>query len=293
MNKTILREVTPLSDKDCFMIFSRVKKEFTFPLHVHAEYELNFIENGQGTKRVVGDSIEIIDNLELTLITGGELVHGWLNHECKSEEIKEITIQFHEDLLANSLLQKTQFKTVKEMLERAQKGITFSQATIQKMKDRIYALASENKGAHSVLTLFGILYDLSISPSIRELSSTSFGFTTENYDSRRVKRAYSYMLENYEQDITLHDVASLIGMSDAAFSRFLKKQTGRNFIDSLNDIRLGHAARMLLDTTHSVLEISMSCGFNNLSNFNRIFKKKKGYTPSEFRANYKQTRFFL
>jgi transcriptional regulator GlxA family with amidase domain len=101
------------------------------------------------------------------------------------------------------------------------------------------------------------------------------------------------MQENYMQDIKLSDVANLVGMTEVAFSRFLKQKTGRNFIDSLNDIRLGHAARMLADTTHSVAEVSIICGFNNLSNFNRIFKKKKGCTPSEFRGNYKESKFYL
>ncbi len=292
MKDSILREVTPLSRQDCFMIFSRVKKQFTFPIHVHAEYELNFIENGAGAKRVVGDSIENIENLELALITGSNLEHGWLNNKCESEEIKEITIQFHEDLLNEHLLQKNQFRSVREMFERASYGVVFPKEAIIKIKDRLYSLASEAEGAHSVLKLLGILYDLSLSP-MRELSSRSFNSHEQNFDSRRIERAYNFMLENYNKEVRLTDVANLVGMTDVAFSRFIKQRTGRNFIDSLNDIRLGHATRMLVDTTHSVAEISLICGFSNLSNFNRIFKKKKGCTPREFRDNYKETKFFL
>lgn len=290
--ESILREVTPLSERDCFMIFTRTKKEFTYPVHIHAEYELNFIENGAGAKRVVGDSMEDIEDLELALITGPSLEHAWLNNKCGSKEIKEITIQFHGDLLNDHLLQKNQFRTVKEMFEKAHYGVVFSQETILKMKDRLYSLASEAQGAHSVLKLFGILYDLSLSP-MRELSSRSFKSQEQSYDSRRIERAYNFMLENYNKEIRLADVADLVGMTEVAFSRFIKKRTGRNFIDSLNDIRLGHATRLLVDTTYSIVEICMVCGFNNLSNFNRIFKKKKGCTPREFRENYKESRFFL
>lgn len=128
---------------------------------------------------------------------------------------------------------------------------------------------------------------------MRELSSRSFNEHTQNYDSRRIERAYNHMLENYSKEVRLSDVANLVGMTEVAFSRFIKQRTGRNFIDSLNDIRLGHATRMLVDTTHSVAEISIVCGFNNLSNFNRIFKKKKGCTPREFRENYKESKFFV
>ncbi len=292
MKDTILREVTPLSPRDCFMIFSRVKTQFTFPVHVHAEYELNFIENGKGAKRVVGDSLEDIDDLELALITGSNLEHGWLNHKCTSDEIKEITIQFHGDLLNEHFLQRNQFRSVKEMFEKASCGVVFSRKTIEDIKDSLYSLASEPEGVHSVLKLFAILYDLSLSP-MRELSSRSFNVHEQNYNSRRIERAYNFMLENYNKEVHLSDVADLVGMTEVAFSRFIKQRTGRNFIDSLNDIRLGHATRMLLDTTHSVAEVSLTCGFNNLSNFNRIFKKKKGCTPREFRENYKESKYFL
>ncbi|WP_165021045.1 AraC family transcriptional regulator [Dysgonomonas sp. ZJ279] len=293
MKESVFREVTPLSDRDCFMIFSRVKSEFTFPIHIHAEYELNFIEYGKGAKRVVGDSIEEIEDLELTLIASPSLEHGWLNHKCDCPEIKEITIQFHGDLFNEHLLQKNQFRSVKEMFEKASYGLTFSKETILQMKDRLYSLASEHQGAHSVLKLIGILCDLSLSKSMRELSSRAFNVNDQKYDSRRVERVYNHMLNNYREEIKLSDVAGLVGMTEVAFSRFLKKRTGRNFIDSLNEIRLGHATRMLVDSTQSVAEIAMDCGFNNLSNFNRIFKKKKGCTPREFRENYKGSKFFL
>ncbi|WP_029904969.1 AraC family transcriptional regulator [Prevotella sp. 10(H)] len=290
---SVLREVTPLSERDCFMIFSRIKKEFTFPIHIHKEFELNFIENAAGTKRVVGDSIEEIDDLELTLITGENLRHGWFNHNCKSQEIKEITIQFHNNLFNEHLLQKNQFQSVKELFEKAKCGVTFSKEAIQEIKPRLYDLSSKYKGAHSVLKLLGILCDLSLDSLSRVLSSQSFNDNSHNYNSRRIEKAYSYILDNYDKEIRLSDVADLIGMTEVAFSRFLKQRTGRTFIDSLNNIRLGHATRMLVDTTHNVAEIALLCGFNNLSNFNRIFKKKKHCTPKEFRENYKESRFFL
>ena len=94
MNKNIVREITPLTQNDCFTIFSRVKKEFNFPLHYHDEYELNLILNAKGARRIVGDHIDQIDDLELVLI-GPNLSHAWFTHNCKSGEIKEITIQWH------------------------------------------------------------------------------------------------------------------------------------------------------------------------------------------------------
>ena len=82
-------------------------------------------------------------------------------------------------------------------------------------------------------------------------------------------------------------------MPEVSFSRFIKKRIGSTFIDSLNEIRLGHATRMLIDTTHNVAEVAYKCGFNNISNFNRIFKKKKSCTPKEFRQSFSGTRIFI
>lgn len=289
----ILREITPLSEKDCFMIFSRKKKEFTFPLHIHAEYELNFIENGKGANRIIGDSVEEIDNLDLALIASPTLEHGWFTHKCHSKEIKEVTIQFHSDLFAEQMLNKNQFASVRELFDKAIYGVTFSQETIQSIKSQIYSLASEPAGAHSVLKLQGILCTLSTSSSVRELSSRSFNPNVQSFDSRRIEKAYNYMLENFDKRVKLSDVSDIIGMTEQAFSRFLKQKTGRNFIDSLNDIKLGHVTRMLVDTNKNIEDICLSCGFNNISNFNRIFKKRKGCTPNEFRENYKESKLFI
>jgi transcriptional regulator GlxA family with amidase domain len=82
-------------------------------------------------------------------------------------------------------------------------------------------------------------------------------------------------------------------MSDVSFSRFFRQRTGNTFIDSLTEIRLGHASRILIESTHSIAEVAYHCGFNNISNFNRIFKKKKGCTPREFRESFSGRRIFI
>ncbi|MEJ7736962.1 MAG: hypothetical protein WKF97_06010 [Chitinophagaceae bacterium] len=91
MNENILCEVTPLTQSDCFSVFSRKKKEFVFPLHIHTEFELNFIKNAAGAQRVIGDHMAEIGDIELVLV-GSNLQHGWFTHKCKDKIIHEITI---------------------------------------------------------------------------------------------------------------------------------------------------------------------------------------------------------
>lgn len=288
----IIKEITPLTQNDCFTIFSRVKNEFNFPLHFHEEFELNLIVNAKGAKRIVGDNVEEIDDLELVLV-GPNLSHVWLSHNCTSEEITEVTIQWHKDLFDEKFLKRNQLSFIRRMFERSVRGILFPKATAQSVAQRLLAI-NQMQGFDSVLELMSILHELSTSKSMRVLSDVTFNNDQVlNYNSRRIDKAYEFMNANFHKPIALKDLAKLVNMTEVSFSRFIKKRTGNTFIDSLNDIRLGHATRMLIETTHSVAEISYNCGFNNISNFNRFFKKKKHCTPKEFRENFSGTRVFI
>ena len=186
-------------------------------------------------------------------------------------------------------MQRNQLSFIRKMFEKSLRGILFSKETTESIMPRLFAL-TEKHGFDSVLELISILHDLSISRNIRTLSNTSFNNTESiSYNSRRIKLVMEYLNKNFQKDVSLNEVAKLVAMSEVAFSRFFKLRTGKTFVDTLNEVRLGHASRMLIDTTQSINEIAYRCGFNNMSNFNRIFKKKKNCTPKEFRFEYNST----
>jgi len=290
---TLFREVTPLSAEDCFAINCRTKDEFNYPIHFHPEYEINFIENAKGAQRVIGDSVEEIDDLELCLIGNESMEHVWVNNKHQFKEIFEITIHFHKDMFLGSLLNKNQFRSVAIMFENAKKGIVFSRETIETVKDKLKSLCIKQSGFYSVLELLTILYELSIDQNSRILCSSTFNKQDDSSESVRVQKVIKYLHENYQNEIRLVDVANYMNMSEVSFSRFMKKRTGKNYVEYLNDLRLGVASRYLVDSSKTISEISYDCGFNNLSNFNRIFKKRKGYTPKEFRDNYSKMRILI
>lgn len=130
----VLREITPLSGKDCFYIVERYKSEFLFPLHTHEEFELNFIESGKGVQRVVGDSIEEIGDYDLTLIAGDKLEHVWKQGSCTATDVREITIQLSANLLGEGLLTRNQFADIRKMLDRAALGLD-TQLLVPEMED--------------------------------------------------------------------------------------------------------------------------------------------------------------
>jgi AraC-like DNA-binding protein len=283
-HKNIVKEITPLTSSDCFTIFTRVKSDFDFPLHYHEELELNFIMNAKGAKRIIGDHISEIDELELVLI-GSNLPHVWETYKCKCKEIKEVTIQFHKDLFDEKFLRRNQMILFRKMLERSAKGVLFSKQTIKQIMPRLLIL-NQKQGFDSVLELLSVLHDLSLSRNMHTLSDTTFSKVDITYNSRRIQKAFEYMNHNFKKNITLGEVSKLVNMTEVSFSRFFKKSTGITFMDSLLELRLGLASRLFIDTTQSVAEVAYNCGFNNISNFNRLFKKKKGCTPKEFRENY-------
>ncbi|MFN3852085.1 MAG: AraC family transcriptional regulator [Spirosomataceae bacterium] len=291
----IYREITPLTQHDCFTFFSRRKTEFDFPLHVHDEFELNLIIGGKGVKRIVGDHTEVIEDFELVLI-GSNLPHGWFTHEYKhdegKEQILEITIQFHKDLFDEKFLKRNQMYSIRTLFEKSTKGILFSRETTENISTKIIEL-TKKQGFDSVLELISILHDLAISRNMRGLSNSSFNDEKISLNSRRLEKAFEYMHNNFEREITLAEISKLVGMAEVSFSRFIKKRTGKTFVDSLNEIRLGQTSRLLIDSTQSIAEIAYKCGFNNLSYFNRLFRNKNGCTPKEFRENYTGKRTFI
>ncbi len=286
----VIREIPPLSDSDCLYIADRSKSEFTYPMHRHMECELNFIENASGVRRVVGDSVEIIGDYDLVLIASNDLEHGWEQADCTSEKVREITVQFSSDLVNSNFTNKKQFDSIRELLERARKGVAFPIAAILKVYHMLDALSSEKDGFYAVMKFFTILYELSLCENYKVLSSSPFAKTEFHSNSGRVQRVREYINNNFKSDIRLPLLAEMAGMSPVAFSRFFKMRTGKNLSEYIIDIRLGYAASMLVDSSNSIAEISCECGFNNLSNFNRIFKKKKKCSPKEFRENFKKNK---
>ena len=288
-----MHEITPLMGKDALYIADRRKKEFAYPIHNHDAYELNFVENANGVRRIVGDSSEVIGDYDLVLITSPDLEHVWEQHKCVSQNVREITIQFKFGLGDDDFFEKNPFSNIRHMLNEARKGLCFPLATIVKVYEKLDRMSSITDGFEALMQFLDILNILSRSEGARALATTSYAKVTIEDDSRRILKVKNYINENYMYELKLATLADLANMSPSAFSRFFKLHTGRTLSDYIIDIRMGVATRLLLDTNDTIAEVGFNCGYNNLSNFNRIFKRKKGCSPSEFRENYKKIKIIV
>lgn len=274
-DRRIIHEITPLMGKDVLYIADRHKKEFTYPIHNHSVYELNFVENAKGVRRIVGDSQEVIGDYDLCLITSPDLEHVWEQNECHSDDIREITVQFDFSMGDETLFGRNPYASITRMMQEAKKGLSFPMQAIMKVYGMLDTLSSVKDGFYAVQQFLTILYELSRCENARTLASSSYAKVTVEDDSRRILKVKNYISKNYMDELRLPELASLAGMSSSAFSRFFKLHTGRNISEYIIDLRLGYAARMLVDTAKSISEIGFDCGFNNLSNFTASSRKRK------------------
>lgn len=279
----IQQEICPITGDDLFIILDRPNVKFEYPIHCHPEYEINVVINTNGT-RVVGDCEESFSGLDFVML-GPYVSHVW---KSDSENNHEITIQFSEDLLNYHIMNKRLFIPIKQLLMDSLQGLHFYGEDAERIKDEIVEL-TRMQGFQTATKFLNILNSLAHAPR-RKLVSNMYEseILIHRSKSRRISKVCRWIEENISHKITLSDAARLVNMSDSAFSHFFKRQTSISFITYVNNLRVAKACELLANTQLSASEICYDCGFNNKSNFIRIFTKRKGMTPIEYRNHISQ-----
>jgi AraC-like DNA-binding protein len=280
----IYREITPLKTPDVFVVLDSVCNGFDYPIHNHPEYELNLIAGMSGT-RIVGDSTERYSDFDLVLL-GPYLYHKWdgdAQLQQNGQPYRVITIQFAMELFSGQLFQKERFIKIRQLLRDCSRGIRFHGKTFEEAM-RIMIGLTEDKGFANIIEFLQLLDLLSQTSDTTLLASEGFSPKALRSESNRIQIAYGYILKHFANpDLKIGAVATLVNMSDSAFSHFFQKFAFRSFTDFLIDIRIGHTCKLLLDTDETVNQVASKSGFNNLANFNRLFKKYRFCTPMEYR----------
>ncbi len=277
--KEISQEITPLTKDDLFIIMDHQDAKFDYPLHCHPEYEINLIIGTDGS-RIIGKKEEAFDSLDIVL-TGPYVPHKWKTDKQKNHTI---TIQFTSDLKEFNIMEKRPFSPIKQLLEDSNCGLKFTGEDAVRIKDRILAL-TKLQGFESALAFLDILNTMAESRQERITDSFNPNLIVRQAKSRRISRVCRHIEEHLNEEVTLSDVAALANMSESAFSHFFKKHTRISFKTYLTNMRIAKACNLLASTTLTASEICYECGFNNKSNFIRIFTKYKKMTPIAYR-NY-------
>ncbi len=289
MSLNIFREITPLGQNDVYVLLDSYSNGFDYPIHSHPEYELNLVMGVSGV-RLVGDNTERFNEYDLVLL-GPYLYHKWTGDEYEDGKLKKyrvVTIQFSIDLFEGPMFQKERFYRIRKMLDNSIRGIKFEGDVFKTAMTKMLSL-TKDKGFTNILEFIDLLDLLSKTQSITYLASEGFTPATLKWESKRIQQAYNYIIKNFsETKFKLNDVAALINMSESAFSHFFRKYTNKSFTEFLTDVRIGHTCKLLLSTDETISQIAYRSGFNNIANFNRLFKKNKNCTPLEYRQRHKE-----
>jgi AraC-like DNA-binding protein len=289
----VYKEITPLTQKDVFIIINSEKVGFDYPIHYHTAYELTLILHSSGN-RIIGDSVEKYHSNDLVLI-GPEIYHKWDDDDVpleKKNNAHVITIQFSKDLFDQNLFLKESFSSIKTLLKDSQRGLKFTNETFPIIAEKMKNLSLTTK-FESAIEFLNILHILSNSKHKKYLASVGFFSTQKDIKGDRINKMYTYILAHFNDiDLRITQLAQESNMSTSAFGHFFKKSTNKSFTQFVIDMRLSYATNLLLNSDESISEIAYKSGFNNIANFNRLFKKNKTISPKQYRQNLKQSNKF-
>ncbi len=270
-----------------FTAYERCEREFAFNWHYHPEFELTLITDSEG-QRIVGDSIRDYRPGDLVLL-GPNLPHSYRSWPVGSRNSRRhyaIVIQFQQECFGDHFFGLPEMRSVERMLERSAIGLAFGESeTRRRVANRVRKLPTLPP-AERLISFLSALVELAAESEASAISTRTLLPLCHIEDQRRIDRICSYLHERFDKEADFPQLARTVHMSQAALCRFFRRATGRTMTTYVNQLRIGAATQLLMNTDLSVLEIGFRVGFGNYSNFNRQFKRIKGLTPLSLRREF-------
>lgn len=260
-------------------------KTFTYPWHFHGEYELMYVEKGQG-QCLIGDSIAEYSDRCL-LFFGSELPHSMQNFAAPSGAdeaggVSGVIVQFEKDFMHYSFSNYVQFLPIRNMLAQAGRGIVYRLADRSDLCEMIRSLP-RSEGFDQILSLLRLLHALSLLPQKELVASPNYNPLSADFKDKKIEKIIAFLNKRYTQRISLNEIASYTAMNPASFCRYFKENTGKTLKEYILDMRIGYACKLLAVDRLNISQISLECGFETITHFNRSFKRITGITPTEYK----------
>jgi AraC-like DNA-binding protein len=259
--------------------------------HYHNNFEISFITEGSG-KRIVADSIEEFQPGDLVFI-GRNLPHVWIvdkeSRNPNNRSLEMVFLQFTSDILGSQILALPEFKHVAKALTLSERGIQIVGQTLNEASEIMLQLPYL-KGFERMLHFFRMMDIIGKSETNIQLASKEYykmRFTTGN---KRIAAIHEYLMNNYRNEVDLKKIAALVNMAEGSLCRFFRMNMGMTVFEYLNQLKVEFACKLLMDNNLGILEVCLDSGFNNLSHFNKQFKRTTGVPPSEYRKRFKELR---
>lgn len=279
----------PVMMQDSFCIRHDILPNFGTTWHYHPELELHYIIKGEGI-RFIGNNISNFSAGEIILL-GENLPHTW---RCREEyfqpesglNVEAIVIQFRPDCLGEHFLNLPEAHLIPQLYEKAKTGIVLKGKT----RERLASLMREAVKATDLDRIIQLLNILKLLAETEEVTHIAlpkqFLPESNEYATLRLNKVCSYTLSNYKKEISLEEVSSISNLSITSFCRYFKMMTKMTYYNFLTQIRISQACRLLIDDNYPTNVVCFECGFNNVSNFYRHFKRITGLTPLEYKRSY-------
>lgn len=292
MQKPLFQKIR-LKENKSFNILKVHRPYFVVPWHFHPEIEIMLVMDGHGT-RFVGDSIEPFHPHDLVMV-GANLAHVWKNNHEHFEEDSGVmaearVILFQESCFGRDFFSIPEMTRISNLLLRAKRGIKFKGKTKETVARRIIE-AYEHEDAKQFVSLIGILDELASTEEYRYLCSTGYNQNVQASDLIRLNGVLDFLMKNFRSAIKLEEVAAVANMSANAFCRYFKARTNKTVIQFVNELRIGYARRLLVETQSNIDQVAFDSGFHNLSNFYEQFRKITGKSPFRFRKEHSERIF--
>jgi AraC-like DNA-binding protein len=267
-----------------FIIREYHQSHFTAPFHFHHAYEVIMIVKSYG-KIYGGNKVLNFSEGDIYLFGPG-FGHCFYNDQSfidTGDTAHAIVVQFTEDFIGKDFFDNPELRKVKKMLQQAPAGVKFNPPAPATKK--LFFQLREKQQLPGLILLLQLLDGLSGQRKVL-LNDTPGKIYYHQNDSSKIELVFKYVIENFKSEVNSKSAAALIFLNEAAFCRYFKRRTRKTFSQFVNEVRVTHATKLLLDKDASIAEVCYACGYNNVSYFNRQFKILHGVTPKGYRADY-------
>lgn len=281
MEPKLLEVDSLLKDSIYFKEIKTARLEDQF--HFHNTYEIALILKSKGT-RIIGDNIENFTEGDLVLL-GPRLPHiAYYKNDSEMTDrlIHALVVYFKPDWLTEKQLNSETLIRLRKLFEDAGRGIKISGTSKKRVIKNLLKL-KQSKGLERILILLHILEIISNSVEYEYLASQGYTNYFSEKDINRLDKVYQYIRDNFTETISLDDIAAVANMTPTAFCKYFRNKTKKTFSNFVNEVRIGYACKLLWNKNLSICDICFKCGFNNLTNFNKNFKRYTGRIPTEYK----------
>lgn len=281
--KVVLFNV-PKNSQEAFRFQTDETAHFYDQLHTHPEWQVMLIQKGEGTL-IAGDFVGRFEPDDLFIIASGQ-PHVFRNDESyyKKKKIgnaKAISLYVHERYMGETFWNLDEMKSIRNFFKSAGSGFKVVGKTKKEIVEVIDQLKNK-KGVDKLIIYIRLLQIISESKELEPLSVASQHTDTPVNEGKRMNDILNFTFKESHRKIYLNEAAAIANLSTEAFCRYFKLHTRKTYTNFLNEVRVSNACKLLLNPEASIQEVCYQSGFQNISNFNRIFKRVTGKSPSNY-----------